>query len=49
MQDLLNIEKFINITYYINKPEEKNHDPLHRCSENFDKIPHLFMVKHPRI
>lgn len=34
MQDLLNIEKFINITYYINKPEEKNHDPLHRCSEN---------------
>ena len=33
MQNLLSIEKFINVIYYINISEEKNHHRPHWCSE----------------
>ena len=29
----MSVEKFINIIYYIDKSEEENHNPPHRCSE----------------
>jgi hypothetical protein len=46
MPGWLNIQKFINIILYINKPKGKNHMIISLDVEKaFDKIQHTFMLK----
>jgi hypothetical protein len=46
MQGWFNIQKSINVIYYINKLKDKNHMIILLDAEKaFDKIQHLFMIK----
>jgi hypothetical protein len=46
MQGWFNIQKSINVVYYINKLKDKNHMIISLCEEKaFDKIQHPFMLK----
>ena len=46
MQGWFNIQKSINVTYYINKLKDKNHTIISLDAEKaFEKIQHPFMIK----
>jgi hypothetical protein len=46
MQGWINIRKFINIIFYINKLKDKKHMIISLDAEKeFDKIQHPFMIK----
>jgi hypothetical protein len=46
MKGWFNIQKFINVIYYINKLKDKNHMIISVDAEKaFDKIQHPFMIK----
>jgi hypothetical protein len=46
MQEWFNIQKSINVIYYINKIKDKNHMIISLDAEKaFDKIQHPFLIK----
>ena len=46
MQEFFNIQKSINVIYYINKLKDKNHMIISKdAGKAFDEIQHTFMIK----
>ena len=46
LQEFFNIQKSINVIYYINKLKDKNHMIISKdAGKAFDEIQHTFMIK----